>query len=101
MARRALSRQQGDFRKESVMSKKRCDEGLDDRCRDQTGQIRAKNGSTLVRTLRDTYGEDFAPGVRSDMKLDTLLERTGTQSLTELLKKRWPSGARALPTQLR
>ena len=62
-------------------------EGLDDRCRDQNGQIRAKNGSTLVRTLRDTYGEDFAPGVRSDMKLDTLLDRTGANSLTELLKK--------------
>jgi hypothetical protein len=70
------------------MAKKHCNEGLDDRCRDRNGQIRAKNGSTLVRTLRDTYGEDFAPGVRSDMKLDTLLERTGTQSLTELLKKR-------------
>jgi hypothetical protein len=70
------------------MSKKHCDEGLDDRCRDQNGQIRAKNGSTLVRTLRDTYGNDFARGIRSDMKLDTLLERTGTQSLTELLKKR-------------
>jgi hypothetical protein len=70
------------------MSKKHCNEGLDDRCRDRNGQIRAKNGSTLVRTLRDTYGEEFAPGVRSDMKLDTLLERTGTQSLTELLKKR-------------
>jgi hypothetical protein len=70
------------------MSKKHCDEGLDDRCRDQNGQIRAKNGSTLVRTLRDTYGDDFARGIRSDMKLDTLLERTGAQSLTELLKKR-------------
>jgi hypothetical protein len=63
-------------------------EGLDDRCRDQNGQIRAKNGSTLVRTLRETYGDDFAPGVRGDRKLDTLLERTGAQSLTELLRKR-------------
>jgi hypothetical protein len=70
------------------MSKKHCNEGLDDRCRDQNGQIRAKNGSTLVRTLRDTYGEGFAPGVRSDMKLDTLLGRHGAQSLTDLLKKR-------------
>ena len=61
------------------MPRKHCNEGLDDCCRDQNGQIRAKNGSTLVRTLRETYGEDFAPGVRSDMKLDTLLERTGAQ----------------------
>jgi hypothetical protein len=36
----------------------------------------------------NTYAEDFAPRVRSDMKLDTLFERTGAQSLTELLKKR-------------
>ena len=70
------------------MPKKHCDDGLDDRCRDQNGQIRAKNGSTLVRTLRDTYGEGFAPGVRSDMKLDTLLARQGAESLTELIKKR-------------
>ena len=65
------------------MSKKHCNEGLDDRCRDQNGQIRAKNGSTLVRTLRETHGDEFAPGVRSDMKLDTLLELTGAHSLTE------------------
>jgi hypothetical protein len=70
------------------VSKKHCNEGLDDRCRDQDGLIRAKNGSTLVHTLREMYGEGFAPGVRSDMKLDTLLERTGAHSLTELLKKR-------------
>jgi hypothetical protein len=76
------------FSKGAAMSKKHCNEGLDDRCRDQNGQIRAKNGSTMVRTLRDTYGEGFAPGVRSDMKLDTLLGRQGAQSLTDLLKKR-------------
>ena len=69
------------------MTKKNCDDGLDDRCRDQNGQIRAKNGSTLVRTLRNTYGEDFAPQVRGDMKLDTLLERKGVNSLSDLLKK--------------
>jgi hypothetical protein len=69
------------------MAKKHCNEGLDDRCRDQNGQIRAKNGSTLVRTLRDTYGEDFARGARSDMKLDTLLTHTGARSLSDLLKK--------------
>jgi hypothetical protein len=37
--------------------------------------------------LRETYGENFAPGVRSDMKLDTLLDRTGARSLSELLKR--------------
>ncbi len=68
------------------MSKKHCNEGLDDRCRDQNGQTRAKNGSTLVRTLRETHGDEFAPGVRSDMKLDTLLELTGAHSLTEQMR---------------
>jgi hypothetical protein len=62
--------------------------GLDDRHRDQNGEIRHKNGTTLVGTLRETYGENFAPGVRSDMKLDTLLDRTGAKSLSELVKKR-------------
>jgi hypothetical protein len=67
---------------------KSCKPGLDDRCRDQNGEIRHKNGSTLVGTLRETYGEGFAPDVRSDMKLDTLLERNGAKSLTELVRRR-------------
>ena len=69
------------------MSKK-CRPGLDDRCRDNNGEIRQKNGATRVGTLRNTYGEDFARGARSDMKLDTLLDRTGAASLSQLLKKR-------------
>jgi hypothetical protein len=66
---------------------KDCNRGLDDRCRDKDGEIRHKNGSTRIRTLRETYGAGFAPGIRSDMKLDTLLERTGTGSLSDFLKK--------------
>ena len=61
--------------------------GLDDRCRDNDGEIRHKNGATRIGTLRETYGDNFASGVRGDMKLDTLLERTGSKSLTHLLKK--------------
>jgi hypothetical protein len=38
--------------------------------------------------LRQTYGDKFAPGLRSDMKLDTLLDRTGARSLSQLIKKR-------------
>jgi hypothetical protein len=67
---------------------KSCKTGLDDRCRDQNGEIRHKNGATRVGTLRETYGEGFASGVRSDTKLDTLLDRTGARSLTELVKRR-------------
>lgn len=67
---------------------KQCRDGLDGRCRDQTGEIRHKNGATKVGTLRETYGPNFAPGVRADMKLDTLLARTGAASLSQYLKKR-------------
>ena len=63
-----------------------CKRGLDDRCRDNDGTIREKRGDTLVRTLREIYGEDFAPGVRSDTKLDTLREREQA-SLHELLRR--------------
>jgi hypothetical protein len=66
------------------MANHHCDEGLDNRCRDNDGTIREKRGDTLVRTLRETYGQDFARGVRSDAKLETVRERTG-KSLTELV----------------
>ena len=60
--------------------------GLDGRHRDANGQISRKHGNTRVDTLRETYGEDFAAGIRGDAKLSTVLERTGAQSLTDLLK---------------
>ena len=62
--------------------------GLDGRSRDQDGEIRHKNGTTQVGTLRETYGESFAAGHRSDMKLDTLLSREGAASLSQYLKKK-------------
>jgi hypothetical protein len=34
------------------------------------GEIRHKRGDILVGTLRKTYGQGFAPGVRSDTRLD-------------------------------
>lgn len=61
--------------------------GLDGRQRDANGEIRRKRSDTLVGTLREHYGENFAAGVRSDMRLDTLLERTNANSLSELIKK--------------
>jgi hypothetical protein len=60
--------------------------GLDNRHRDKSGQTREKNGNTRVGTLRETYGDNFAPGRRSDMKLDNLLEETGSSSLSEYLR---------------
>lgn len=66
--------------------------GLDSRTRDEDGEIRQKRGDTLVRTLRQVYGPDFAPGVRSDMRLDTLRERMGDESLSQMLKAKRPRG---------
>ena len=63
-----------------------CRSGLDDRCRNEDGSIRRKRGDTLVGTLREEYGDSFASGMRSDMRLDTLLERTGSTSLSEYLR---------------
>jgi hypothetical protein len=69
------------------MAKHNCHTGLDDRCRDLDGEIRRKRGDTLVGTLRKTYGPDFAPGVRSDMRLDTLRERESA-SLSAIVKEK-------------
>jgi hypothetical protein len=61
--------------------------GLDDRHRDKDGEIDRKHGNTRVGTLRKTYGDDFLNDWRSDAKLETVLEDTGAESLTELVKK--------------
>jgi hypothetical protein len=68
------------------MSNEHCKTGLDDRCRDQNGEIRHKRSDTLVGTLRKEYGEEFAKGIRSDATLGTVLERSGAQSLSDYLK---------------
>ncbi len=67
---------------------KHCGTGLDDRCRDNDGEIRRKRSDTLVRTLRETYGPDFADGYRSDAKLGTVLRNEGDATLSELLRRR-------------
>ena len=61
--------------------------GLDGRMRDQDGEIRRKRSDTLIRTLREEYGEGFAAGYRSDAKLGTVLKREGLESLDKLVKK--------------
>ena len=61
--------------------------GLDQRHRDEDGEIRRKNGNTRVDTLREIYGPEFAEQHRGDMKLETLLEREGAASLSELLRR--------------
>ena len=60
--------------------------GLDDRHRDENGQTREKNSNTRIDTLRDIYGPDFVPGLRGDAHLGTLLDRTGSSSLSDYLR---------------
>jgi hypothetical protein len=67
---------------------KNCDTGLDNRCRDENGEIRRKRSDTLVGTLRREYGDDFAEGFRSDAKLGTVLRETDSTSLSDFLKRR-------------
>lgn len=46
--------------------------------------IRRKRGDTKVGTIEKKYGVKF--GVRGDMRLDTLLRRTGASSLSKVVK---------------
>ncbi len=70
------------------MSNQHCNDGLDDRCRDENGEIRRKRRDTLVATLRREYGEGFAEGFRRDAQLGTVLRETNSNSLSDYLKHR-------------
>jgi hypothetical protein len=70
------------------VGKRSCDTGLDNRCRDNDGEIRHKRSDTLVGTLQRTYGDDFASGYRNDAKLGTVLDRERAATLSDLLKRR-------------
>ena len=69
------------------MAKTHFPKGLDNRMRDQNGEIRKKRSDTKVETLRKTYGDDFAQGYRADATLGTVLKREGADTLDQLLKK--------------
>jgi hypothetical protein len=60
--------------------------GLDGRHRDHNGEIHRKMGNTRIESLRETYGDNFAKGRRSDMKLENLLDDVGASSLRNFLK---------------
>jgi len=70
------------------MATKNFPKGLDGRMRDQNGEIRQKRSDTKVGTLRQTYGDDFAKGYRSDAHLGTVLKREGVETLDQLIKKK-------------
>jgi hypothetical protein len=69
------------------MNNKHYPTGLDDRMRDHDGEIRKKRSDTLIGTLRETYGAEFAKGYRSDAKLGTVLDKEGVATLDQLLKR--------------
>jgi len=56
-----------------------------DRTRDNDGELRQKRGDTHVGNIEREYGVDF--GVRSDMRLDTLREKTGLNSIEDLISR--------------
>jgi len=60
--------------------------GLNDRSRNQNGRLRQKRSDTLVETLRQTYGQDFAAGFPADWNLGLVRFVTG-QSLTQLVEQ--------------
>ena len=61
--------------------------GLDNRMRDRDGEIRKKRSDTLVKTLREEYGDNFAEGYRPNTKLGAVLKKEGVQTLDQLLRK--------------
>ena len=48
------------------------------RHRDKNGEISRKHGNTLIRTLRKTYGQGFAPGCADNAKLNPVAVITAT-----------------------
>jgi hypothetical protein len=59
--------------------------GIDGRHRDKNGEISKKHGNTLIRTLRQTYGDGFAPGRSGDEKLRDVLHDLEEPSLNHLI----------------
>jgi len=60
--------------------------GLDDRHRDKDGEISKKHGNTLVSTLRQSYGQNFAPGIAGDVRLSAVLRQLDEPSLSQLVR---------------
>ncbi len=69
------------------MSKKHLT-GLDNRTRDNDGEIRHKRSDTQVKTLRKEYGDNFAKDRRADATLGTVLKDAGVKTLSQYLKKK-------------
>ena len=53
-----------------------------------TAKSGKRRSDTLVGTLRKEYGDNFAKGYRSDVKLGTVLKQEDAATLDRLLKRR-------------
>lgn len=64
---------------------------LDNRYRDRNGELARKHGDTLVTTLRQVYGSNFAPGIDGRKRLLDVLTELDDQSLSQLIRanERW------------
>ena len=60
--------------------------GLDQRHRDKTGEIGRKHGNTTIATLRQSYGQTFAPGFDPNAKLADVLMTLDEPSLSALVR---------------
>ena len=56
------------------------------RHRDKNGQLSRKHGNTLIRTLRKTYGQNFAEGCGDNEKLSDVLHKLDEPSLSHLVR---------------
>jgi hypothetical protein len=59
---------------------------VDARHRDKNGEIGRKHGSTLIRTLRKSYGSGFAEGCSNGEKLSDVLHKLDEPSLSKLVQ---------------
>jgi len=57
---------------------------LDNRHRNEDGEISVKYGNTLLRTLRKLYGQSFAAGYPDSEKLGEVLLKLNETSLSQL-----------------
>jgi hypothetical protein len=81
-----VPKEQTGKRDKNSQGRKDRQSSLEDRARDSNGQFCERSSDTRIDSLRRVYGDSFAPGIRGDAHLKTLLDRTGSNSLSDYLK---------------
>lgn len=79
-------RPRGGARRQAAPEAAPRDEVQLSRTRTADGRFRVKRGDTKLRTLRETYGQDFAAGLPGNMPLAVLRAATGL-SLSQMLRQ--------------